>query len=229
MVTINGYADRGANRPHSQAKSVATTAICAEARGRTSGVVIFDDIEERERVVAFLADYHSVQGYSSSDRGQIEGHLADSACRFVLLAGVDHALNLDILSWIRCRSNTPTIIMGSSCEQECVAALDRGADDYIVAPGSLRELLARIRVILFRRPATKVLRKAERYRYIFGDWEYDERLQRLINHKDFRIPVTRRECALLSAFLRSPQRILSRDYLIRIQRNCAISPRAIDT
>jgi two-component system, OmpR family, response regulator len=59
---------------------------------------------------------------------------------------------LDVLKEIRSHSDVPiTIMTGHSREEvDRVVGLELGADDYLVKPFSLRELLARVRSILRR-------------------------------------------------------------------------------
>ncbi len=59
---------------------------------------------------------------------------------------------LDLLRDLRARSDLPVIIMTGHRRDEIdrVVGLELGADDYILKPFSLRELLARIRVVLRR-------------------------------------------------------------------------------
>ena len=61
---------------------------------------------------------------------------------------------------IRERSSTPIVVLSArEGEREKVAALDRGADDYLTKPFGVDELLARIRVAL--RHAARPARGAE--------------------------------------------------------------------
>jgi DNA-binding response OmpR family regulator len=84
-----------------------------------------------------------------------------------------------------------------------VAGLDRGADDYLVKPFALRELLARMRALLRRDgPArTPVLRA--------GDLELDT-VSREVRRAGRAIELTSKEYAILEYFLRNPNRVLTR-------------------
>jgi two-component system, OmpR family, KDP operon response regulator KdpE len=69
---------------------------------------------------------------------------------------------LAVISAVRQLDRTPVIVLSVRGEEEDkVRALDRGADDYVTKPFSLRELLARVRTQLRRAeagPAAEVLR-----------------------------------------------------------------------
>ena len=85
-----------------------------------------------------------------------------------------------------------------------VAGLDAGADDYLVKPFALEELLARVRALLRRAGAaesTEVLR--------YADIELDL-AGRTARRGSRAFELTRTEFALLELFLRHPGRVLSR-------------------
>lgn len=67
----------------------------------------------------------------------------------ILDLGLPDMTGLDVLGQLRDWSHTPVIVLTvHDDEKEKVAALDLGADDYMVKPFGMNELLARIRVAL---------------------------------------------------------------------------------
>ena len=185
-------------------------------RGEVAGIIISDADSESERILAFLADYHVIHAYTLSNYRHVSHNLVRKEVQFLILGGANRNSMLDALDWIRAQSNIGIIIIGPANEQECVTALDRGADDYVTEPVSLRELLARIRVILrFERSTRNQARQAEACRYTFAGWTYDPLTQRLTNKHLKRIGLSQMDCALLKAFLDAPQRILGREHLAR--------------
>ena len=63
-----------------------------------------------------------------------------------------------MLREIRSRSDVPIIITtGHRCDEvDRVVGLELGADDYVINPFGVRELLARIRAILRRRETSRI-------------------------------------------------------------------------
>ncbi len=69
----------------------------------------------------------------------------------ILDLGLPDIDGLDVCSRIRARSDVPIIVLSArGAEPQKVAALDRGADDYVTKPFGPEELLARIRAALRR-------------------------------------------------------------------------------
>ena len=87
-----------------------------------------------------------------------------------------------------------------------VAGLDAGADDYVVKPFALDELLARLRALLRRLGPQEgeVLR--------FADVELDP-ATRLVRRGGDPIELTRTEFALLELFLLNPRQVLTRSII----------------
>ena len=87
-----------------------------------------------------------------------------------------------------------------------VEGLDAGADDYLVKPFALEELLARVRALLRRGSASVdgVLR--------FGDLELDPQTREVRRGGD-RIDLTRTEFNLLELFMLNPRQVLTRSII----------------
>ena len=90
-----------------------------------------------------------------------------------------------------------------------VAGLDAGADDYLVKPFALEELLARLRALL-RRSVDAVTERAPVLR--FADLVVDPAAYE-VRRGDRVIELTRTEFDLLLAFAEAPERVLTRDVL----------------
>jgi DNA-binding response OmpR family regulator len=105
---------------------------------------------------------------------------------------------------------TPILMLtAKGQEPDKVAGLELGADDYVVKPFGVDELLARIRALLRRRNAATGRPPAQREPFRFGDVEIDpQRLQGSKGGKTFNL--TTRELELLCLFAEHPGQVLSR-------------------
>jgi two-component system, OmpR family, response regulator MprA len=123
----------------------------------------------------------------------------------VLMPKVD---GLEVCRRLRRSGNRIPILMLTARDQvaDRVAGLDAGADDYLVKPFALEELLARVRALLRRTAngAVDVLR--------FADLELDPST-REVRRGDELIELTRTEFALLELFLLNPRQVLTRSLI----------------
>jgi two-component system, OmpR family, response regulator len=134
---------------------------------------------------------------------------------------------------IRESSRLPIVMVSERAEEaDRVMALEFGADDYVTKPFSPRELLARIRAVL-RRARAEVpapVRHEALRAYRFAGWELNVKLYRLLSPQRAHVRLSRGEFSLLSAFLSSPQRVLTRDQLLELSRlhSTEVYDRSID-
>ena len=85
--------------------------------------------------------------------------------------------------------------------------MDCGADDYLVKPYAIEELLARIRA-LARRPRSL----SDQHFLVFLDIRLDPDT-RILSCKDKELKLSRRKAFLLEYFLRNPEKTLTRDQI----------------
>jgi two-component system copper resistance phosphate regulon response regulator CusR len=117
---------------------------------------------------------------------------------------------LEILQTLRKRQiQTPVLILTARDGiEDRVLGLDLGADDYLVKPFALPELLARIRALLRRGRPSEVLRLKA------GDLELDVATRRAVRG-DRQLDLTAREFELLEYLLRHNGHLVSREMLAR--------------
>jgi len=117
---------------------------------------------------------------------------------------------LEILGALRLRdAQTLVLILSARDElEDRIIGLDSGADDYMVKPFAISELLARIRVLLRRGRADQV------FHLQFADLELD-----LVAREAWRagqpVELTSREFDLLAFLMRHPGRFVTRDMIAR--------------
>ncbi|WP_178020805.1 response regulator transcription factor [uncultured Paenibacillus sp.] len=108
-------------------------------------------------------------------------------------------------------STVPVLMLTAKDEVENrVKGLDLGADDYLVKPFALEELLARVRALLRRKDAAG---EAGGQRLIFEDIVMDLD-SREVTRAGQRLELTAKEFELLHLFLQNPKRLLTRDLIM---------------
>jgi DNA-binding response OmpR family regulator len=119
------------------------------------------------------------------------------------------------------------IIMLTARGQEVdrVTGFEAGADDYVVKPFSLRELVARIKVGLRRREG----REAAAVRTL-GEVQVDVKGRR-VQKNGVDIPLTRREFDILELLLRRPGQVITRDEFLDLLwgKDVYVTHRTVDT
>ncbi len=116
---------------------------------------------------------------------------------------------LDICTSARERGiSTPIIILTAKDEKaDSIVLLNAGADDYMVKPFAFEELLARIRAVT-RRPQETLPSELS---------IHDVRLNtntRKVFVGNVEVPFTLKEFAILELFMRNPERVLTREFIL---------------
>ncbi len=108
-------------------------------------------------------------------------------------------------------SKVPILMLTAKDEIEHrVKGLDLGADDYLVKPFALEELLARVRALLRRKPGLNEAGEPKlSYEDIILDMDGREVLRGGV-----RLELTAKEFELLNLFMQNPKRVLSRDLIM---------------
>ncbi|MDJ1184548.1 response regulator transcription factor [Roseofilum casamattae] len=105
-------------------------------------------------------------------------------------------------------TDVPVILLTAKDEVgDRVAGLDAGADDYLVKPFSIEELLARVRVQIRR------TQKPDRERLVFEELQLDRR-SREVKRGDRAIELTAKEFDLLEYLMFHPRQVLTRDRIL---------------
>src|SRR3954470_19732487 len=148
-------------------------------------MVVEDDVTMRQLIASYLEE-NGIRAILASGREQVLGNVRHRPDLVVLDLRLGHEDGLDLLREIRAQSDVPVIIVTGHRRDEIdrVVGLELGADDYLIKPFGLRELLARIRAVLRRRDAgsrSAPDREAASGGFRFENWQLDLRTRRLLN------------------------------------------------
>jgi two-component system alkaline phosphatase synthesis response regulator PhoP len=179
--------------------------------------------DERQRILVVEDDLSILTGVSMNlryegyevlqaqdgERG-LEIAVAESPDLIVLDIMMPRINGYEVLRELRSRGvRTPVLVLSAKgLERDKVLGLDLGADDYVVKPFGVAELLARVKAVLRRRYGEdgEVLR--------FGDVAVDLR-SRVVTRGGAPVELTAQEFRLLAHLVSNPGRTFSRDELLR--------------
>ena len=196
-------------------------------------------VEDEPVTRARLTGYFRKEGYEVSEAVDGEemferfnkNHI-DLVMLDINLPGED---GLSLTRQLRSKSDVGIILVtGRTDTIDRVVGLEMGADDYVVKPVELRELLVRVKNLLWRISLANQNEQAEEekedYVLQFGEWQLDTR-RRELKREGQPVTLTGAEYELLLAFTTHAGTVLSRDRLLTFttHRREAPSDRTIDT
>jgi DNA-binding response OmpR family regulator len=122
----------------------------------------------------------------------------------IMLPEID---GISVCRLLRSQGNRAAVLMLTARDNvdDRVAGLDAGADDYLVKPFELKELLARLRALTRRRSSQGESRNLLQV----ADLTMDTRTRRVLRGNTL-IDLTNKEYAVLACLMREPDRILTR-------------------
>ncbi len=171
-------------------------------------LVVEDEAELATRLVAKLGQHEiNCEWVSSAEDAKLFDTNAFNA--LVIDLGLPGASGLNLIRHVRARgAATPILVLTArSSWQEKVEALNAGADDYLVKPAQVEELVARMRA-LARRAAGQV-----QPQLMAGPLALDPSLKRLtVNGEE--VSLTANEFRLLSLFMYKPKQTFSLDEIL---------------
>lgn len=184
-------------------------------------LVVDDDPVMRGAISDYLGD-QNFRVSAVTNGLEMSRVLADTPADLIILdLNLANEDGLDLLRTLNTKDPVPVIIVTGKRREEAdrIVGLELGADDYIVKPFGLRELLARVRAVLRRADAAKRVAPAnKRRRYRFAGWELSLKTRRLTSPEGQEVALTAGEFNLLTAFLDSPNQVLSREQLLAASR-----------
>jgi two-component system response regulator MprA len=174
-------------------------------------LVVDDDKAVRDALRRAL----TMQGYSVTLAGDGEEALATLAANGsnvdllvvdVLMPRLD---GIELTRRLRADGSPLPILMLTARDEvsDRVAGLEAGADDYLVKPFALEELVARVRALMRRLGADETATTLR-----FADIELDTGTREVTRGSES-LTLTRTEFALLELFLRNPRQVLTRSVI----------------
>jgi DNA-binding response OmpR family regulator len=174
-------------------------------------------VEDDENLRVVLRDNLEEEGYRVADAASaaaasaaLAGDRFDLVVLDVMLPDGD---GYALCRRLRAAGHGARVLMltARALEDDLVTGLDAGADDYLVKPYRLRELMARVRALLRRgvepAPATPELLRC-------GEYRIDLRAREVVAAGGATVTLTRTEFDLLAFFLRHPGRAVPREEIL---------------
>ena len=172
-------------------------------------------IEDDPAILRFVRQALEADGHQVFDTDTVKRGLIEAGTRrpdlIVLDLGLPDGDGVALLRDLRGWSQVPVIVLSArGDEQDKIDALDAGADDYLVKPFSVGELLARVRAALRRRdrasaPSSSVV--------VFGDCELDL-ARRQVRRAGAHVHLTPVEYKLAAALIAREGQVLTHRQLL---------------
>jgi DNA-binding response OmpR family regulator len=192
-------------------------------------------IEDEPSLGMAIRDELEFEGFEASvvedGKAGLDRILAESPDLVVLDLMLPGKSGFEICREVRDRGMATPVIMLTARAQEVdrIRGLELGADDYMVKPFSLAELVARIRAVLRRTQGAGRTEGAPEILEV-GELRLDVRKQEAFN-RGRKVELTHKEFQLLELLLRHPGEVISRDeFLKRVWgEDIYVTPRTVDT
>ncbi|MBF0212094.1 MAG: response regulator [Magnetococcales bacterium] len=192
-------------------------------------------VEDDPVTRALIAAYFEQEGYlvSEAENGaqmwaQLDITRTDLVLLDINLPGED---GFSLTRALRIRSDIGIILVTARKEDvDRIVGLELGADDYVIKPFNERELRIRVKNLLRRTRKQRAEEEAAITRYQFKGWTLDTERRRLTTPEGVHIALTNTEYLLLSAMVRKPDRVFTRDQLLEAisSRDWTTNDRTID-
>ncbi|MBI1375311.1 MAG: response regulator [Phycisphaera sp.] len=188
-------------------------------------LVVEDDAAIRQGIVDAL-QFHGFGTFESGRGDEARDMAGRVGCDLILLDLVlPGCRGLEVLREVRkTRPTLPVIILTAlGDEADRIRGLDMGADDYVVKPFSVAELLARVKAVLRRSPE----RPSDVTEVALPCGRADLQRREILYDDGTRVDLSEREAELLTYLAQNPGRAISRDEIL--QRVWRLNPKGVTT
>ena len=175
-------------------------------------VLVVDDEPQIRRALRTSLEAHGyeVATVGTGDEGVV-GAASIAPDLLLLDLGLPDMDGTEVIRRVRGFSEVPIIVLSvRESQDDKVAALDAGADDYVTKPFAMEELLARTRAALRRSTSDEPTQPSLR----FGALDVDL-AKRLVSIDGDPIHLTPTEYSLLEALVANPGKLLTHQWLLR--------------
>ncbi|EKW98447.1 response regulator transcription factor [Ligilactobacillus saerimneri] len=181
-----------------------------------SKILIVEDEKNLSRFVELELRHEGYEAQiAKNGREGLDLALAEDWDAILLDLMLPELNGLEVCRRIRQVKNTPIIMMTARDSViDRVSGLDHGADDYIVKPFAIEELLARLRALLRRVDLESKQNSAKQTTVTYRDLTI-EKENRVVRRGDEIIELTKREYELLLALMENVNVVLARDVLLK--------------
>ncbi|GAA3200221.1 MULTISPECIES: response regulator transcription factor [Lentilactobacillus] len=175
-------------------------------------------IEDEKNLARFVELELKHEGYDTqvelNGRTGLQAALDENFDVILLDLMLPELNGMEVARRLREKKNTPIIMMTARDSViDRVSGFDHGADDYIVKPFAIEELLARIRALLRRIQIENDQQKSNKKSVTFKDLTI-EKESRIVRRGDEVINLTKREYELLLTLMENVDVVLARDVLL---------------
>lgn len=180
-------------------------------------ILVVEDDDAVRRLVQTTLDLHGYAHREARCAAQALLELSSQPPDLMLLdLGLPDRDGIEVIRTLRGWSSLPIIVVSARLEDaDKVEALDAGADDYLVKPFSVEELLARVRVALRRLERERMVRdEAEGAVYENGGLRIDY-AGGWVTRDGEEIHLTPFEYKLLCLLARNTGKVLTHNYLLK--------------
>ncbi|WP_020565213.1 response regulator [Methylosarcina fibrata] len=174
-------------------------------------------IEDDPPIRRFLRTSLSAYGFTVHEAENGRQGIVEAGVRkpdlVILDLGLPDMDGVDVIKAIREWSMMPIIVLSArDAEQQKIAALDAGADDYLTKPFGLGELLARLRVAM--RHSARNPESSQAEVFVSGQLKVDL-LKRQVHLSDQEVHLTPIQYRLLSVLVKNAGKVLTHQYILK--------------
>jgi two-component system OmpR family response regulator len=197
-------------------------------------VAILDDDEDVRELLQRYLQQNGFETHGAVDAAGLfrilEEHDIDLVVLDLMMPGED---GFQVCRRLRASSKIPIIMLTARKDDvDRIVGLEMGADDYVTKPFNPRELVARIRAVMWRVHAGAAPEgsSAHKLQYRFDNWNLNTATRTLRDTAGNEVELSGGEFALLMVFLHNSGRVLNRDQLFDLTRGRSSTPldRSID-